>query len=372
MFHSRLAILALLTSIVGTSPLLADVQVVRAPRGAEVPEVVVDGRGVLHMTYGHGQPGDGFYVQSVDQGKTWSAPVKLNHRAETVTTGAERGPKLALGKDGAIHVIWLGFYKKGGGVWYTRSTDGGKTFEEERCLTEMRPGWDNATLAADKEGNVFTVWTGQWPDLPEDKESPVAAPIILTRSTDNGRTFAPSQLVKHDYPGRACGCCRLEARVGPDGNLYIAFRGGYHSLRDPFVLKGKKTENDFHVIAVSNDRWQFAGCPMSGMPFQVDASGRVLFAWMNREKVYWSVSGEGTKNFASPTPAPEGGAQAHPTALWGPNQEVLLVWKEGPAVRWAMYGSDGKLTDQGKAGTLPGTNKATAVTTAEGRFLIVF
>jgi hypothetical protein len=41
----------------------------------------------------------------------------------------ERGPKLALGKDGVIHVVWIRFYKQGGGVWYTRSTDGGNTWQ---------------------------------------------------------------------------------------------------------------------------------------------------------------------------------------------------------------------------------------------------
>jgi len=64
-------------------------------------------------------------------------------------------------------------------------------------------------------------------------------------------------LVKHNYPGRACGCCRLEARVAPDENLYIAFRGGFQNIRDPYLLKGKKTENDFRVTRISEDNWDF-------------------------------------------------------------------------------------------------------------------
>src|SRR5258706_5630446 len=108
---------------------LANVKVIRTPHGGQVPDVVVDARGTLHMTYGQGQPGNGYYVQSRDAGKTFTDPVQLNREDDTVTCGHERGPKLALGKDGVIHAVWLGYYKKGGGAKYTRSTDGGKTFE---------------------------------------------------------------------------------------------------------------------------------------------------------------------------------------------------------------------------------------------------
>jgi hypothetical protein len=82
---------------------------------------------------------------------------------------------------------------------------------------------------------------------------------VLVRSTDNGRTFSANQLLHSDHPasGRACGCCRLTSQVGSDGNLYVAFRGGYHNLRDPYFLSSKMTENDFHCQRVSEDNWSF-------------------------------------------------------------------------------------------------------------------
>jgi hypothetical protein len=233
----------------------AEVKTVRVPEGGEVPEIVLDAKGILHLTYGRKAPGNAYYVQSCDGGKTLTPPVRLNHLPDTVTTGRERGPKLALGKDGVVHTVWLGYYKQGGGVWYTRSTDGGKTFERERNLLDAKTGCDNATVAADADGNVFVLWTDG--RLGPDPNSPVASPIFMARSSDNGATFSKNEPVNHDYPGRACGCCRLEARVGDDGNLYIAFRGGFHSIRDPYLLKGSKTENRFKAARVSVDNWNF-------------------------------------------------------------------------------------------------------------------
>ncbi|HEV3262507.1 MAG TPA: sialidase family protein [Gemmataceae bacterium] len=258
MKYAPLPLWVLLTISASTPGTHADVKTVRVPHGGEVPEVFLDAKGVLHMAYGRGLPGNGYYVQSRDGGKTFTKPVQVNRHPDTVTTGRERGPKLAVGKDGVVHVVWLGEYKETGGVWYTRSTDGGKTFEAERNLVRPKYGVDNATVAADADGHVFALWTGGFPGVKEDPESPVASPIVLVRSTDNGKTFSKNELLHSDHPasGRACGCCRLEARAGTDGNLYVAFRAGYKGIRDPYLLRGRASENDFKSVRVSVDKWK--------------------------------------------------------------------------------------------------------------------
>src|SRR5438552_4033504 len=99
---------------------------------------------------------------------------------------------------------------------------------------------------------------------------------------------------------------------------------------------------------------------MSGVPFRVDGKGRVFASWMSRDKVYWSLSDEGGKRFAPRVAAPEGGAQSSSMILMNRKGEVLLVWKEGQQVNWAIYTQDGKLTGaKGAVGRLPGTNKPT-------------
>jgi hypothetical protein len=360
----------------------ADIRTVRTPNGGKVPDVVLDAKGVLHMTYGDRQSGNAFYVQSNDAGKTFTKAVQLNRRNDTVTVGMERGPRLALGKDGVVHVVWLGFYKAGGSIWHTRSLDGGKTFEPEQKLEDPAYGLDNAALTADVAGNVFVLWTGAFPGFKGDPESDTAAPIIMVRSTDNGKTFSKNELLKSDHPvsGHACGCCRLEARIGgpEDANLYVAFRGGYKGMRDPWLLIGKKTENNFRCLNVHADQWK-TGCPMQGMPFSVDAKGRVLFSWMSRDRAYWAMSDEGTKTFLPPIATPDKGAapakvkQAFPVAVKNNKGEVLLLWTQSGDARWALYASDGSPTgQQGVAGSRIGQDRPTAIAGSDGHFYLVW
>ena len=351
----------------------ADVKILGAPHGGEVPDVVLDGQGVLHMTYGSGLPGDGFYVRSADLGKSFSKPVKLNRQANTVTTGMERGPKIALGKDGTIHVVWLGYYKTGGGAWHARSIDGGITFDPEQNLAAPKYGVDNAAVAADDQGQVIVAWTGGFPGVKEDSESPTASPIILSRSTDQGKTFGKNYLLKSDHPAsaKACGCCRLEARFGKDDQLFIAFRGGYKNLRDPYLVKGPVADNDFQCLKISPDEWD-SGCPMQGIPFQLDSQGKVLVSWMCRDRAYWSFSEDGGKTFSKKIAAPASRqAQELPMALANSKGEVCLIWKQGQEAHWAIHDRGGKLRSTQAVKGAKTRNRPTAFVDAADNFWIV-
>jgi hypothetical protein len=113
---------------------------------------------------------------------------------------------------------------------------------------------------------------------------------------------------------------------------------------------------------------------MQGVPFRVDGQGRVLISWMSRNQAYWSLSEAGAKRFRGRVPSPDRKPdEAFPVAVANQQGEVLLVWKQGKAVHWALYHADGRFTGQrGKAGELPGTNKPTAVIGADNVFYVVF
>ncbi len=96
---------------------------------------------------------------------------------------------------------------------------------------------------------------------------------------------------------------------------------------------------------------------------------------MSRHKAYWALSEEGGGRFGPAVPAPgnDKPKQALPVALANRKGEVLLVWKEGAQVSWALYTKDGKPAGAGgRAGALPGPNKPTAFVGSDDQSYIVF
>ncbi len=371
MFSAQRIIALTITLLAVCGSANAEVRTLKVPGGGQVPDVVQDGDGVWHMTYGVGQPGNGFYTRSSDGGKSFSKPVRLNRKDNNVTTGMERGPRVALGKDGVIHVIWQGFYKTGGGAWYTRSVDGGASFEPERRLEAPTYGLDNLALAADAKGNVAVLWTGGIPGAKEEADSPTASPIILTRSSDNGVSFTKNELLKSDQPASsfACGCCRLEARYGGDV-LYVAFRGGYKNLRDPWFLSGDPVKNDFRCVKISDDRWDYS-CPMQGIPFSIDGKGQVVVAWMSRHEAFWSVSDDAGKTFGAKSATPAGkGKLSFPLAVPIVGNQVFVQWQERSTLHWSIVAA-GKTAESGTL-PLPSSNRATARVGKDGHVYVAY
>jgi hypothetical protein len=362
-----------------TGPRLVDgmggeglITLVRAPEGALVPEGMLDAAGALHLVYG--QAGNGYYVRAGQGGQPSSTPVRLNRQPGSLLVGGEHGPRLASGKGGTLHVVWLARGPRGAGIRYTRSTDGGRTFEPERNVAETQTDCHSATVAADQEGNVWVFWLDGV--LRGPANPPMAAPIFMARSTDDGRTFTRKEAVRHDHPGPACACCRLEARVRADNRIYLSFRSAYRNVRDVFLLTGQKSENDFHAVRISEDDWRLAECPGSGAPFSFDARGRLLASWMSRGRVYWAAApaaDPAAARFGPRIPAPRAArAENYPLVLANRRGDVMLIWTEERRVRWARYTPDGRFTGrQGIAGDLRAPDKPTAFVGRDDRFHIV-
>ncbi len=80
-----------------------------------------------------------YFSRSTDAGKTWSAPEEIS----TVPglprddTGALEGFTGAVGSDSTLYVVWA----DGQGIVFTSSSDGGKTFAEPRRVIETAPAY---------------------------------------------------------------------------------------------------------------------------------------------------------------------------------------------------------------------------------------
>ena len=179
----------------GRARLPAPLNVSRSPRVFSwMPRIVI--RSVdpieVHVLWqeivfsGGSHGGEIFFSRSTDGGRTFSAPLNLsNSRAGDGKgrLGAELWHNgsldLAIGRDGVLHAAWTEYE---GALWFSRSTDGGRRFSPPRQAAggaNDRPA-RAPTLAVDGGKSVYLAWS-----VGDDPE----AAIRFARSSDSGRTF---------------------------------------------------------------------------------------------------------------------------------------------------------------------------------------
>ena len=127
------------------------VRTLRLPDGAVQPRIVLDATGGAHVAYLQGDPraSDVFYAKLNDDCTALGVPMRVNSQQRSaVAIGTVRGPDLAIGRNGRVHVIWTGSKgaapKAPGGhtpVLYARMNDDGTEFEPQRNIIQSRIGW---------------------------------------------------------------------------------------------------------------------------------------------------------------------------------------------------------------------------------------
>src|SRR5574341_1199466 len=184
-------------------------------------------------------------VSANDKAKTESAVVEISH-----ATRVSASPDVAIGSDGSINVIWVdkgearsvadagqaaGKSPQSGGhshkaynnLYFTRSTDGGRTFSQPlRINTRDGELWGFSTsrprIAVGKSGVIHIFYHGNRRDPSSPRQ---AVDARYTRSTDEGKTFAPPRTLNSEARGLDDGelneaHCFGGMGVAPNGDVH--------------------------------------------------------------------------------------------------------------------------------------------------------
>ena len=385
------------------------VQVHRLPRDTLVPDVKVTADGTVHMVYGTSEK-DAYYQQSADSGATFSTALKLNTVGKVTTTMGERGPKIAIGGDGSIHVVWMDDWYPGA-LTYVRavhSTDGGKSFSTPVAASDSH-GIDGANVVVDGAGTVVVFWhdlshnTTSGQQVPKPANSSEATWMYFVQSTDGGKTFSASQQVniQGGMPAATCSMCMMGTAADPSGkSVSVIFRSALNNIRDHYELTTSPpySGNKWQASRVNMDNFYQTSCPMNG-PTITQAGKTRVAAFTTGGTVagrgfddyaYWSIStlsngapAQWTEHV--PTPDHERN-ERYPTAMLGgpSNDLVLFIWQVGPmavsgdaSVKYTLYHQNGTAIRDPTAGTVVelGTafagTKPTGWAAADGTFHIL-
>jgi len=361
------------------------VGLIRAPEGGIQPQASVDAKGVVHLIYFKGEPqgGDIFYVRRKADEEAFSPPIRVNRQAASaIATGTIRGAQLAIGRNGRVHVAWMGGQgaaraavngKEITPMLYTRLNEAGTAFEPERNVITWADGLDGGgSVAADLQGNVYVVWHAS---PPGNQRGEAGRAVFVTHSTDEGRTFEREAQANRSATG-ACGCCGMRAFADSKGRLYIVYRAADEISRDMTLLVSRDHAASFDLETVN--QWMIKSCPMSSCAFAESDSG-VVAATERDGQVYFNVIEPETLSLSHPAPAPGGEKRQHPVVAANSKGEILMAWTEGTAwqkggaLGWQLFDKHGKATaEKGRADGVPVWSLPAAYAQPDGSFVVIY
>ena len=295
---SLVSVLVLAPPEVQVVPAAPTVELLRVPDAGIQPQVVVSADGTVHLLYfqGDADAGDLFYVARAKTERDFTAPTRVNSQSGSACAiGNDRGGKLAVGRGGAVHVVWNGSertHAKGeeerAPFLYARRSAGATTFDAQRNLMTRSSTLDGGgDVIADEKGRVLAIWHALPVDVKEHSET--SRRVFVATSTDDGTTFAGENAVSAANSG-TCGCCALEAGLLRGGEIAILFRAATDSTdRGTHLLRSKDGGATF--VETTLDHWKIEMCPMTTAAIASSSDANAI-AWQDREEIKWARPSE--------------------------------------------------------------------------------
>ncbi|TAL73168.1 MAG: exo-alpha-sialidase [Rhodanobacter sp.] len=296
-----------------------------------------DAQGALWLASAHGE--HVMLRRSTDLGKTFGTPMTVNPAPEAVYATGENRPKIAFGPAGAVYVQWTEKPAAGwvGDVRFARSGDGGKTFSAPITVNHgtapATRGFDSLAVAGN--GDIVSAWIdGRDSAAAKAAGKPYAGfAFYYTRSSDGGRSFAPERkLMDH-----SCECCRTTLARAPDGTIAAFFRGIYgDNIRDhAFALLPAGTA-PAHAERATFSQWQVAACPDHGPGLAIDAHGVRHAVWYEAKDGPTIWYGQLDPGHAPRHMLKIGGPGASHADVAAHGNTVWLVWNQVNAEGYAL------------------------------------
>ena len=325
------------------------------------------GRVVAWVSAAGGGSNGSLHVSVTPAGATGANPtVTVRDPAGPIEAHGEAPPQLAADRDGGISILYTVGKEVPGerfpksALRFIRSTDQGRNWSEPRTVNDGTEfGSHNFhALTAAPDGSLLATWL----DARRGKSG-----VWMSRSTDGGRTWEANRPI---YSDPTCPCCRTSVAVAGDGSIYVAWRAILPGdVRDVVVTRSSDGGASWAApVRVRADDWVYPGCPHAGPSLEVDAKGAVHVAWWTGKEgeagVYYAKSTDGAKTFAAQAIATGERARPAHVQLAVSGEKVYLAWDDGlgtiPRVllrrsidEGASFGKESLLSDPEVAASFP-------------------
>jgi len=225
--------------------------------------------------------------RSADFGKTFGVPVEVNAKHQNIDSFGENKPNVAIGQRGQIYVTWVEKLpeKWASYVWFSRSTNGGKTFDAP-LIVHRDHAWLTHSFDALKvngKGQPVVAWIDARDHVASMKQYGMKGPhaykglaMYYAWSADGGKSFVPGEKVMD----HSCECCRLALAREPNGVVAAFFRGVYDDNVRDHAFSMLPTDGGTPLPERSTfNEWQVAACPEQGPGLAISADGVRHVVW---------------------------------------------------------------------------------------------
>ncbi|MEZ5500160.1 MAG: sialidase family protein [Steroidobacteraceae bacterium] len=301
-----------------------------------------------------------YFARSTDGGGSFSAPTRVNANEGDVWGFSVSKPRVVVGNNGTIHVFYPANDvnpvngKPEAVALYTRSIDKGKSFAAPQRLNTMartdashlvHGGLTHAhvfgTLAVGADESVYALWIDTR-DMSQEGDSGKA---FMAISRDDGKTWDKDFEL---FPADVCPCCQITAYVADDGALYVGSRQVDGKFRDSTVAISRDGGRSFAPRKrIVGSRWEIAGCPLK--PTSVVAHGKHVYAAYytggeNPQGAYFVSSTDGGDHWSQPKLLHEGAMLSDAPVLSLSDGKLFAFWHakvtDGPRRVFASMSDD--------------------------------
>jgi hypothetical protein len=361
---------------------------------------------VVWVEHGAGKTADVF-LQKIDaEGEPSGEKTRVNRNAGEATAWRGDPPTVKVGADGAIYVGWTKRVKtetaSGTDYYVSISRDGGKTFQTTAKVNDDTTPASHGmhSLAIDKNGKIYAAWLDERnikkpahvqnklsPDFafvkanytptPEpkqaDDEAEPNSEVFFAVSSDGGKSFSPNKKLAHEV----CPCCKTAVLAAPDGKIFVSWRQvvGDNFRHIAVASSADGGENFTAPTIVSDDRWQIAGCPVSGASLVSGKDNNVRLAWFSAGAagatgIYQTYSTDGGKTFAPRALVSEGFSPISPQFVVGESNVSHIAWTNGE--KQVFFAETATPETVGKAVPHVGSASYFAAANSKGKLFAVY
>lgn len=279
-----------------------------------------------------------FFAASNDMGASFAPAKYLTNNARALIFTHQ--PKVFAANDTLVYASWLQHtpWNEARNAVFTRSTDGGKTFDHTIMFDAVGYGYHDMAVSQNG-GSIYLLRA----DLYGDNESNQHG-LLLDKSHDFGSSFEPTQLVLN-YTGSGVSCTQIavqETNLTQNARVYLTWRessddnymkvvfaashDGGKTFGSPIVIREAYTEDWDCPKFDSYDNEVYLAWTETELLYKTENAEELL---VSDSDIFFAASRDGGLTFESPVNLSEGiGAFTSELDMLVSQGRIYAVWRD--------------------------------------------